>query len=259
MTAALEPDPYDLPTFFRPLAFDSLPSTNDEAKRRAEEGAGEGLLVISGEQTQGRGRRGRGWVSPKGNLYCSIVLRPSLPPQQAALAGFCAALAIADAIEVFAPAADVSLKWPNDVLVGGAKISGILLEASARAGEMVDWLVIGMGVNLASKPNEAGQRSAALNDVAEAGKITPDAFLAELGRSFEAWLVRWRKSGFGDLRLAWLAKAQGLGEPLQARLPAETIDGIFRGLDDLGGLLLELADGTVRTIHSGEVFFPSPE
>ncbi len=244
----------ELPPFYHPVYFERLASTNDEAKHRAEEGTPEGLLIVAAEQTQGRGRRGRGWASPPGNLYCSLLLRPRVPPAEAALAGFCAALAIAESVGHFARRPEVRLKWPNDVLVAGAKVSGILLEASSSGGAAVDWLVIGMGVNLANKPEGVGIAVTCLAEHCPAPTATD--FLSSLAPNLLAWLERLRAEGFAPVRGAWLAAAQGLGERVQARLPAETINGIFRELDDRGGLIMDLDGGGRRVIQSGEVFFP---
>ena len=143
----------ELPAFYRLLAYEQIDSTNEEAKRLAAAGAPAGTLVWAGEQLAGRGRRGRGWASPPGNLYVSLLLRPACPPAQACQLNFVAAVALAEAVSALLPAgAGVALKWPNDVLVGGAKVSGILLEASAALDRSIDWLVIGAGVNIASHP-----------------------------------------------------------------------------------------------------------
>ena len=135
-----------LPPFYRLLGFAELDSTNEEAKRQATAGAPEGALVWARAQSAGRGRRGRRWVSEPGNLYLSILLRPSFPPATAAQLGFAAALAVGEAAAAALPAgADVAYKWPNDVLISGRKASGILLESQAAGEGRLDWLVVGIG------------------------------------------------------------------------------------------------------------------
>jgi BirA family biotin operon repressor/biotin-[acetyl-CoA-carboxylase] ligase len=148
-----------LPPFFRLLRFETIGSTMTEAKRLAGEGAAEGTLVWAGEQTEGRGRRGRPWVSVPGNLYMSLVLRPGGAAAAAAQLGFAAALAVGEAALRLLPGeARISHKWPNDVLVDGRKLSGILLESAAAADGGLAWLVMGIGVNVASHPDAGGAR-----------------------------------------------------------------------------------------------------
>src|SRR5262245_30775601 len=142
-----------LPAGYRLVFHDSIGSTNDEAKRLARDGAAEGTLVWALEQTAGRGRRGRAWVSPRGNLYASAIMRPNCPANRAAQPGFVAALAIVDGLaSLFPPPNNLSYKWPNDVLVSGRKIAGILLESETSAIEDVEFVVVGVGINLVTSP-----------------------------------------------------------------------------------------------------------
>jgi len=241
-----------LPPFIRLAAFDSLASTNDEAKRLARAGAPEGTLVTARTQTAGCGRQGRRWVSGPGNLHASLVLRPEAHVSRAAQLGFAAALAIADAIRSFAPKAPVTLKWPNDVLLGGRKVAGILLESEGDAVGRVRFVVIGIGVNLASHPADSEFPATSLATTGAAA-VTPEAFLAALASALLLWYERWRGDGFAALRQAWLERAAGIGQVLRARLPGETIEGRFAGLDDDGMLLLDLPQGR-RRIAAGDVF-----
>ena len=250
-TAALP----DLPSFFHPVYLESVGSTNDEVKQRAREGAPEGTLVVAGEQLAGRGRSGREWTSKPGNLYMSLLLRPEGDAGSAAQISFLAALALSGAIVEIAPDLDPQHKWPNDVLIDGAKISGILLESSARSGGGVDWLVLGMGINVAHHPKDAGQSATSLNALG-ATDCTPGSLLAALGPSLLRWLEVWRAKGFAPIRQAWLARAAGLGGQLRVRLPKEEFSGTFRDLDSDGSLVVELTDGTLRRITAGEVFLP---
>jgi len=240
-----------LPPFFRLAAFDALASTNDEARRRAREGAPEGTLITARVQTAGRGRQGRHWVSEPGNLYASIVLRPEAHVARAAQLGFAASLAVTDALRRFVPKADVTLKWPNDVLLGGRKVAGILLESEGDAGGRVRFVVLGIGVNLASHPADSEFPATSLEAVAR--ETTPEAFLAVLAPALLVWYERWRGDGFAALRQAWLERAAGIGQALRARLPGETVEGRFAGLDDDGMLLLDAPDGR-RRIAAGDVF-----
>ena len=244
--------PSALSPFFTLVAFDALDSTNDEAKRRAATAAPEGTLVWALAQSTGHGRRGRQWVSPRGNLYLSLVLRPQCRIAEAAQFGFAAALAVAEACAGFV-AADAALrcKWPNDVLLDGRKIAGILLESAADARGGVDWLVLGIGVNLATHPE--GVEFPATSLAAAGATVTPEAMLVPLAERLQAWYAAWREQGFAALRAAWLARAHGLGAPIRVRLATEELNGRFAGLDETGMLLLD-GEGGRRHIAAAEIF-----
>lgn len=245
-----------LPAFFRPVYLDSVTSTNDGMKQEARAGAPEGSLIVAREQSTGRGRGGRQWASPPGNLYISLLLRPKGDAGTVAQISFLAAIALAEALVQVAPHLEPRLKWPNDVLIGSAKISGILLESSALSGGGVDWLVLGMGVNVAHHPEDAGQAATSLHAL---GVLDCTAFslLSALAPALLRWLDLWRETGFAPLRQAWLARAAGLGGPVRARLPKEEFTGIFRDLDSDGSLVVELPGGALRHVTAGEVFLPS--
>lgn len=227
-----------LPAFYRLHVFEELASTNDEAKRLAAEGEPEGALILARRQTAGRGRSGRHWESPPGNLYFSLLLRPDRPPAETAQLSFVAALAVADAVGV-----PTTLKWPNDVLARGRKLCGILLEGSAGA------LVVGCGVNVESAPEGA----ACLR--AEGSGASADQALAAFCSAFLAWRQRWAEEGFAPVRAAWLARAHGLGAAVTARLGAKTLRGAFVDLDGDGALVLDLGAGEQRRVAAGEVYF----
>jgi BirA family transcriptional regulator, biotin operon repressor / biotin---[acetyl-CoA-carboxylase] ligase len=239
--------------FYRLARFAALDSTNEEAKRRAKDGAAEGTLIWALAQSAGRGRRGRPWVSEPGNLYLSVVLRPERSAAAAAQLGFAAALAVGEAVAPLLPAsADLAFKWPNDVLVGGCKISGILLESQAAGEGRLDFVVIGIGVNLVSFPDGAEYPATSLA-AAGAAAVTAEAMLVAVTGRLQFWYERWCAAGFAPLRQAWLARARGLGEPIRVRLAGGDSHGRFAGLDVDGALLL--ADGTAeRRIAAGDVF-----
>ncbi|WP_448202947.1 biotin--[acetyl-CoA-carboxylase] ligase [Azospirillum sp. sgz302134] len=246
-----------LPPGFRVEAFDSVGSTNDEAKALARSGAAEGTIVWAKRQDAGRGRRGRAWTSPEGNLYTSTVLRPGRPPAEAAQISFVAALAIAEtATAVLPETADVRCKWPNDVLVNGRKLSGILLESEASRGVGLAWLVLGVGINLRHFPESV--EFAATSLVAEGAPNTPPGALLELyAEQLARWYRTWAEHGFAPIRSAWLARAKGLGDPIIVRLADHTLTGTFADLDSDGVLLLDRDDGAGRQrIAAGDVFFP---
>ncbi|HXZ02675.1 MAG TPA: biotin--[acetyl-CoA-carboxylase] ligase [Stellaceae bacterium] len=242
-----------LPAFFRLHRFAELDSTNEEAKRQAAAGAPAGTLISALAQRAGRGRRGRAWVSPPGNLYMSILLRPERSAGASAQLGFAGALAVGEAVLPLLPeAAELAYKWPNDVLVDGRKVSGILLESQAAGEGRIDWLVVGIGVNLASFP-ATGDYPATSLAAAGAAPVAVETLLEAVARSFHIWYERWLEHGFAPLRRGWLARARGLGQPIRVRLPQGESEGRFAGLDEDGALLLDT--GTARQrIAAGDVF-----
>jgi BirA family biotin operon repressor/biotin-[acetyl-CoA-carboxylase] ligase len=216
-------------------------STNDDLAALAVAGASEGLWLRADRQTGGRGRQGRAWQSPPGNLYASTLVRLRSGDPPAATLALVAAVALHEAVCPEVPAAQI--KWPNDLLVEGAKLAGILLE---RQGDAV---VIGFGVNLAFHPDLADRPATSLK--ALTGRAPgPHAFLTRLAPIFEAWLGRWREERLEPVRAAWCAAAHPIGTPIAT---GET-RGTFDGLDATGALRLRLSDGALRIIHAGDVF-----
>jgi BirA family biotin operon repressor/biotin-[acetyl-CoA-carboxylase] ligase len=228
------------------VRLDEIDSTNEEARRLAASGEAGPLWIVTQRQTAGRGRRGRVWQTSHGNLAATLLLRPEVPPGQAAQLGFAAALAVAEMAAHFVPQAEITVKWPNDVLARGRKLAGILLEAGP------DWLAIGVGVNLVCFP-EGTEFPATSLAALGAAPPTPEAALTLLAARFAGWFSRWKRDGFAPLRAAWLARAEGLGAPIRARLPHAEHCGAFEGIDADGALLLREAVG-LRTIMAGEVF-----
>lgn len=253
-----EPDraPPRLPPAYRLVALDRVESTNDEAARLAENGAEDGTLVWAREQTMGRGRQGRGWASPPGNLYLSLVLRPDCPLPEAAQLGFVAALGVGEAIgRVGPPLIEVTYKWPNDVLLNGRKGAGLLLESKTTPEGALEWLILGLGVNVQSYPREADFPATSLCFEGARPDLGPVPLLEAFSRYFLAWVNRWLEDGFAPIRQAWLAHAHGMGEEIEVRLPNETLKGTFRDLDERGALVLELPDAGRREIAAGDVYF----
>lgn len=237
---------------------DRLDSTNAEALRRAARGERGPMWILAREQTAGRGRRGRAWASPAGAFSASVLLRPPTAPE-AALRSFTAALALHEAAAAFVPAARLSLKWPNDVLLDGRKLAGILLESQAMPdGSMA--LVVGVGVNLDMAPDGAALGEGALAPISLAA-ATPEAppgaeaFLDTLAPAFHPWEKRLVAEGFAPIREAWLARAARLGEPVTARLPGREVSGVFETIDPTGALVLAAPGGRV-TLPAAEVHFP---
>ena len=222
-------------------------STNDDVAALAREGAAEGTWLRADRQTGGRGRQGREWQSPAGNLHASTLvrLRPGDPP--APSLAMVAAVALHETLLAFAPGREPLIKWPNDLLVDGAKLGGILLERSDEA------VVIGIGVNLAHHP-EGLERPATSLAALGGGAPDPAVFLEALADAFARWLGRWRSEGLGPIRDRWLLAAHPVGTALTADASGRRLDGLFDGLDRAGALRLRLADGSVHVIHAGDVF-----
>jgi BirA family transcriptional regulator, biotin operon repressor / biotin---[acetyl-CoA-carboxylase] ligase len=235
----------------------TVTSTNDIVRERASEGALGPLWVRATSQTKGRGRRGRSWLGAPGNLFMTGLLTLDVSPSQAANLSFVAALAVAEAIEAVVPSSLVGLKWPNDVLLDGQKCCGILLESwESTFGLQV---VVGIGINVKSQPDNIDQAITCLADHALPNSNACDAatLFEFVLSSFHYWLALWREQGFEVIRDAWLARAMGVGQPIVARLPNETLEGVFVGLAPDGALLLQRADGLMRQISAGDVFFPA--
>ena len=232
-------------------------STNSEASRLAQH-LTQPTWIMARRQTAARGRRGRLWVSPEGNFAATLVMRPAGEPAQAALRSFIAALALADALAlVCGPGATLSLKWPNDVLLNGGKVAGILLE-SVGQGAQVHHLVIGVGVNLIAAPPPETVGDGALPPVSVQGetglRIAPDELLDYLANAFARWEAQFVVYGFGPIRTAWLARATRLGQPITARTMTETITGTFDSLADNGALVLRTQTGR-RAIPAADIYF----
>ena len=248
----IRPQP-TLPPGYRLICYESIGSTNDTAKCRARDGAAAGTFVWALEQTAGRGRRGRAWASPRGNLYASLICRPDCPAHRATQLGFVAALSIGGALSAILPGLEgLSYKWPNDVLLNGCKIAGILLESEMTALDKLTFLVVGIGVNLGVSPRDTEYPATSLAKEG-LGEIAPAAMLEEFAAQFQSWEKRWREDGFAPVRAAWLAAAASRGEPIRVRLEAGTLYGRFLDIDEEGALLLECAGGC-RRISAGEVF-----
>jgi BirA family biotin operon repressor/biotin-[acetyl-CoA-carboxylase] ligase len=243
-----------LPAGFRLVCLPSVASTNDELRRRAEAGAAPGLVVVAEEQTEGRGRYGRRWTSPPGNLHASVLLRQDRPLAEIAQLSLVAGLALVDALAAHAPGLlDARLKWPNDLLIGGAKVAGILLE-SGGPDPRRPWVIVGSGVNVASAPVDTPYPATSLLREGFAG-LAPLDLLASYLQALSAWLDRWQDQGFAGIRTAWRARAFGLGGMIRLRLEREEVYGRFVDLGAGGALLIEEADGRRREITAGEIFY----
>jgi BirA family biotin operon repressor/biotin-[acetyl-CoA-carboxylase] ligase len=222
-------------------------STNADLLALARTGADEGLWLRADRQLAGRGRQGRAWDSPLGNFYGSTLVRLRSEDPPAATLALVAAVALEEAVAALVGPARLQLKWPNDLLLEGAKVSGILLE---RADDAV---VIGVGVNLAHHPALAERPTTSLADHGAA--ITPADFAPRLADLFAAWLFLWRRDGLAPIIKRWSERAHSVGTRLVANLPdGEVVTGAFVRLAADGALVLGLADGSERVIHAADVF-----
>jgi len=239
--------------------FDSLGSTNVEAHRLFEAGESAPFWVRADEQTEGRGRRGRDWISPKGNFYGTACYAFNGSPQDAAKLSFVAAIAAAQALSAYTLTSKPSLKWPNDVLLGNRKVAGLLLEAKFGC------VLIGIGVNLTSHPEVDGKPAthllehiapAALNND-EPEFTGADGFLAILARAFDKAFRKHLANGFSATRADWTSLASGLPGAVTVNLPNESFSAQAQSLLENGALRVVTQDGTIRDIHAGDVFFES--
>lgn len=233
--------------------YDTLDSTNEEAKRQALAGATGPKWIVARRQSSGRGRRGRAWASETGNLFTTGLYRLDCDPARAAQLSFAAALAVGDLCASVIDPDHVRLKWPNDVLVGGRKVSGILLESGQHARGGL-WLAVGIGVNLAHHPEQSERPATDLR--AQGADLSVETAAERLSHRFDHWLGRWAQDGFSPIRESWLSRVHGLGERCIVRLDHETLEGVFADLGPDGSLRLDLKDGGRRFISAGDVFFP---
>jgi BirA family biotin operon repressor/biotin-[acetyl-CoA-carboxylase] ligase len=229
-------------------------STNAHAAREAAHHAGP-VWFLGLRQTAGRGRRGREWRDPVGNFAATYLCRPDGPLEQTAQRSFVASLALYDALLALTGRAEsLALKWPNDVLLNGGKVAGILLE-SAGAGQGTQHLAVGIGVNLLTAPDGVDSATAPVSLLGETGlRVTPEDFLNTLAPAYARWDNQLVTYGFAPIRTAWLARAARLGQIITARTVTEVYEGTFDGIDATGALVLHMAQGR-KTIPAADVFF----
>ncbi len=231
---------------FRLQIHDSLTSTQSLATELAERGEPAGLAILARRQSAGRGRAGRNWQSEAGNLHISILLRPDAPARDIAGYALLAAVALHDAAAHHATGRTLSLKWPNDLMEGEAKLAGILSEAALDDRGGIAHLIFGIGVNLAHAPEVAGRAVTAL------GPIPPEAFAATLLEQLGHWLERRESEGFAPIRAAWIERGPERGSRMTLRQGDNPVSGRYEGLAEDGGLMLATAEGP-HVFHAGEV------
>lgn len=254
---SINPDWNGWPAGYDRLILDETDSTMAEAARRAPDLSGP-TWIMAHRQTAARGRRGRAWSNPAGNVAATLVMRPQGTPAQAALRSFIAALALFDAfVAATGRAGPFALKWPNDVLLNGGKVAGILLESGGQGG-VPGHLAIGVGVNLVTAPSPAELEATAVPPVSllsETGaRVTPEEFLGLLAAAFAAHEGRFVTYGFQPIRTAWLQRAARLGEVITARTGTASATGTFETVDETGNLILQTPHGR-QAIAAADIYF----
>jgi BirA family biotin operon repressor/biotin-[acetyl-CoA-carboxylase] ligase len=234
----------------------TIGSTNAHALEMAASCPGP-VWFLAYEQIAGRGRRARPWVSPRGNFHGTLLMHPDAAAPLAGLRSFVAALALRDALVVLCPGVDLALKWPNDVLLNGGKVAGILLESTGSGG-LVRHLAVGIGVNLIACPGSEVVETRALRPVSvlqETGvRVTPERFLTALARAFDRWEATLLSNGFAPLQGAFLTHAARRGQKITARTGKDSVEGVFETIDLQGNLILS-TDAGPRAISAADIFF----
>jgi BirA family transcriptional regulator, biotin operon repressor / biotin---[acetyl-CoA-carboxylase] ligase len=243
-----------LPEGYRLLVLDTVDSTNSEARRLLEAGEKGALWIIAKTQSKGRGRRARPWISEHGNLFASLLMPVSGDAQTCAQLSFVAALAVAEAAEELAAGRIAAkLKWPNDVLIAGKKISGILLETAGPGDDGRSRVVIGVGINLAHHPEITDYAATSLEF--ETGLLVmPDAAMARLASTWHDWYQIWLDQGFNPIAAAWRTRSANIGRKVRIELGNEVIEGIFEDLGPDGSAIICLEDGSQREVYAGDIF-----
>lgn len=236
------------------LSFDTVDSTNDEAKRLARGGGCHGAVIWAKQQTAGKGRLGRTWLSTEGNLYVSVLLQPEKPAESLAQLSFVAAVAVLEALQDLIPAgATLQCKWPNDILLGGKKLGGILLESFQAGASEKPWVVVGVGVNVDHFPASAHFPATCLKS-SGVELVSAKIILSRFIHHFIDCYNVWNTKGFAPVRRQWQAHAWGLDTRISTQLPGASCEGVFVGIDAKGGLQLKLDSGKTHIVHAGDVF-----
>jgi BirA family transcriptional regulator, biotin operon repressor / biotin---[acetyl-CoA-carboxylase] ligase len=228
--------------------FDEVGSTNTVAAEKLQEGERPPFWIVAGRQTQGRGRTNRNWISQPGNLYASFAFSPLCRLQDLPQLSFVVGIAVYEAISAVAPNAKLQLKWPNDCLAHGAKISGILIE---NPGLTPLLSIVGCGINVASAPENLNYPTTAICHFAP---VSVQTVFRQLQSELPHWLSRWKAGeDFETIRQAWLARSAPIGKHIEIRTGPVTSSGTFRGIDHRGALLLESSAGTISEHFAGDL------
>lgn len=245
----------DLLNDYHLLSFDSLDSTNEEAKRLAKGGGCHGAVIWAKKQDEGRGRMGRHWVSSEGNLFVSVLLQPDKQQAELAQLSFVAAVAAIEAMEPLVAESKKGLrcKWPNDIILDDKKLGGILLESFQTDNADKPWVVVGVGINVDSYPPRTDFPATCLKD-AGVELVSAKIILSRFIHHFIERYNEWNGKGFAPIRKQWMQHAWRMDKRLTARLPDKEIEGICKGIDDKGALTLLLDNGKKEQIHAADIF-----
>lgn len=241
----------NLPPGYQVRTYKSLESTSLEAKRLAGQAVSAGLWVLADEQSAGKGRLGKVWRSLPGNLFASLLLYPACDISKIAELSFVSAIAVAATLRHFSKA-KITCKWPNDVMIEGGKVAGILLESESSGNPQKPWVVVGIGINISASPENVDYPAACLNEFLEEPATRDDVFEILAEKMAEA-LTRWTKDGFGPIRTLWLNQTHNLGQKIKIESAGEIHEGTFEGLSKSGALLLKDFQGNLLEIISGTV------
>ena len=243
------------PSGSRLEVLESIDSTSAEARRRIDAGEGGPLWIVARTQTNGYGRRGRAWEQQVGDFAGTFVFRPTGEKSSYGQLSFVAALAVGDVIAAEISGDDVTLKWPNDILINGAKTAGLLLEyVETPTGPLI---MLGIGINIVSKPVNTPYKATRLLGHGASPEIAVEGIAEALDKSFAVYRDIWRRDGFEPIRGAWVERAHGIGKPITVNLPGESKDGVLDGIDPNGALLLR-SGGETQIISAGDIFFGAP-
>jgi len=254
MAAKKHKKPSNLLNDYHLLSFDSLDSTNEEAKRLAKGGGCHGAVIWAKQQSGGKGRLGRSWISSEGNLFVSVLLQPEKELKDLGQLSFVTAVSVIEALVDLLPEGNrLQCKWPNDILLNDRKLGGILLESFKTEDSSHHWTVVGVGINVDSHPQRMEFPAICLKD-AGVELVSAKIILSRFIHHFIECYNDWNQKGFANIRKKWTKSAWGLEQRLSARLPDSTIEGICQGIDPDGSLLLKLDNGKKQQIHAGDVF-----
>lgn len=254
MAAAKQKNPSNLLNAYHLLSFDTLDSTNEEAKRLAHGGGSHGAVIWARSQSGGKGRMGREWISTEGNLFVSLLLQPEKPLAEIGQLSFVAGVAAIESLEGVLPQGNrLQCKWPNDILLNDKKTGGILLESFQTETSDKPWVVVGVGINVDSAPSRTEFPATCLKD-AGVELVSAKIILSRFIHHFIDCYNTWNTKGFTPIRKKWTAAAWGLDQRLVARLPDGNMEGICLGLDASGSLQLKLDNGKKHLVHAGDVF-----
>lgn len=239
------------------LSYDVLDSTNEEAKRLGAGGGAHGAVIWAKRQTDGRGRMGRTWISSEGNLFATILLAPKVDIAKCAQLSFVAALAVAETLEGIIEKPElIRCKWPNDILCGGKKLGGILLESFAmnNNGKPTQWVAVGVGINIDSSPEHVMFPATCLRD-AGVELISAKIVLSRFIHHFVGRYDQWVSKGFAAIEEGWMERTYHLGKPIEVIVGETQYNGTYEGIDASGRLLLRDKKGAITPIVAGDVFY----